>query len=803
MKLLNELSQIRGMPQPKASEVRFKGGMDLVSLPMNTKPGTLSDCRNFEISVNGDYVFIEGYERYDGHASPSSATYIVLAVTISGSFAVGNTVTGNTSGATGKVIVVGSSGSLHWIVLTRTTGSFIETELLKVGGSTQGTYIASSYTFMTVLLDATYLNLAADEYRTSISAVTGEGSILGVFRFNGVTYAFRNNVGSTAAALYKSTASGWSLISLGRELSFTSGGLERATGTVTLTGGAAGSVNGITVNGVQIMSGAVAYATSLTVTATAVAANINAFSSTPEYTAIAVGAVITITSTTGGAAVNGFVVTATLTTITATYANMSGGVDGTAIAEGVTITGGTSGATAVVTRVSLESGTWEGGDAAGRLIFASQTGNFTAEKLTAGATANLATIAGNSTAITLSANGRFKTYIHNFSGALSTRRVYGCDGVNRGWEFDPVTAVFAPIATGMSTSLYGDRPSNVIAHKNQLFFSFGPSVQNSSIQNPFDWEPILGAGEIALGDNVTGFSIQMGAQAGASLAIFSRNSTSVLYGDDTDNYQLIKLRDEAGAYENSIQSMGQALYMDDQGWMGMQTTLDFGNFSYSSKSTLIRPFINTRKSTIKDSCIVRGKSQYRAFFDDKSVMSATMVGDKLMGLMTSYLDHKVTCMCSVEESDGSDGIFFGSTDGFVYQMDKGTSFDGGAIEYSIILHFMDLNAPGLIKAWKSMALELTGDGYAAFSFGYQLGYNSSLIVQPNYQTGAESFTPSHWDEFTWDDAWWDGATVSPQRFKLNSSSTNIAFAIYANSDMLKPVSFGGGVFRYIPRRYQR
>jgi len=100
-----------------------------------------------------------------------------------------------------------------------------------------------------------------------------------------------------------------------------------ATGTVTLTGGAAGSVNSITVNGVTITSGSVAFATSLSVTATNVAANINAYISTPNYTAIAIGAVITITASNAGTGSNGFVVVANTTTITTTKTNMSGGVD--------------------------------------------------------------------------------------------------------------------------------------------------------------------------------------------------------------------------------------------------------------------------------------------------------------------------------------------------------------------------------------------------------------------------------------------------------------------------------------------
>ena len=99
-----------------------------------------------------------------------------------------------------------------------------------------------------------------------------------------------------------------------------------ATGTVTLLTGASGSVDMITVDGVNIMSGSVAYATSLAATATAVASNINSHTSSPEYTAAAVGTTITISAAIGaGAEPNGFVVVVNATTITTSSTDMAGG----------------------------------------------------------------------------------------------------------------------------------------------------------------------------------------------------------------------------------------------------------------------------------------------------------------------------------------------------------------------------------------------------------------------------------------------------------------------------------------------
>lgn len=97
-----------------------------------------------------------------------------------------------------------------------------------------------------------------------------------------------------------------------------------ATGTVTLAG-ASGSIDSITVDSVEVMSGAESFDTSPTITATAVAANITAHTSVPNYNATADGAVVTITSEALGTIPNGFVVVGTGTTMTTTDVNMSGG----------------------------------------------------------------------------------------------------------------------------------------------------------------------------------------------------------------------------------------------------------------------------------------------------------------------------------------------------------------------------------------------------------------------------------------------------------------------------------------------
>ena len=194
------------------------GGMDVVVAPQFAKPGTAVLAYNYEYAINGGVERVKGIEPFDGRPAPSSAVYVyyqcsaTIAVIV-----VGNTVTGATSGATGRVIYV--SGA--YIAMTRITGTFT-TEGLQTGGITRAT-VSSLTPTVDGFLDNTLNKAAADSYQADITAVPGAGRIRGLAVLNDLLYAWRNNVGETAMAIYKSSSSGWTLVSLGRQITFSTG----------------------------------------------------------------------------------------------------------------------------------------------------------------------------------------------------------------------------------------------------------------------------------------------------------------------------------------------------------------------------------------------------------------------------------------------------------------------------------------------------------------------------------------------------------------------------------------------------
>lgn len=669
--------------------IRLGGGLDLVTPSLALSPGVARNAANFECSITGGYTRIAGYERFDGRPNPSDAFYSTLTAAITGSIAAGNTITGVTSGATGVVFIV--SGTT--VGYTKAIGTFQAGETLNVGGVGQGTVTAlGPATALTSQQASQYLNLAADVYRSDIQAVPGSGAVRGVAFYNGVAYAWRNNAGGTALVMHKSTATGWSALSYGLELSFT-------TGTV-------------------------------------------------------------------------------------------------ALVDGNTVTGQTSGATGTIKRVMAESGAWSAGDAAGRLIFATVTGTFQAgENLRIGAI-TYAVASGAQTAITALPSGRVETVVANFGGSVNTTRLYGCDGVNRAFEFDFTQEVYAPLATGMVS----DRPDHIAAHKSHLFLSFGSSVQHSAIGDPYVWSPIFGAGEIALIDSVTAFVVLPGDQSTGAMAIYADDNTSLLYGTSSANWNLVSYNAGTGAKAFSAQNLGSSLAFDDRGIMNLSTTLNYGNFDAAALTLNIRPFVQQRRNLVTCSGVNREKSQYRVFFSDGAGLYATLANGKYMGTMPVEFPNPALCMCDGETPDGAETAFFGSSNGFVYRLDAGTSFDGAEIGASILLAYDFVKSPRILKRWRRGSVEVDGTAYAEFSFNYLLSYSSTALAQASQQSYSTNLAASFWDSVSWDSFVWDGRTLAPSEVELTGTGENIAVQIACNSDYYEPFTINSLILHYSMRR---
>jgi hypothetical protein len=692
------IAQVYAQNQPKPEFFAFGGGWDQISSPLEIAPGRVVSAQNFEAALPRGYQRIKGYERLDGRPRPSDAQYACMDVTITGSIAVGNTVTGGTSAATGVVLaVVAASGSVSaYIVITKIVGTFQSGEAIKVAAVTQATSTSTANVdgASTAKLAAQYKALAADNYRADIGAVPGSGAVRGVFHHNDIRYAFRDNAGGTACALYKSSVSGWTAVNLGRKISWSTAG--------------------------------------------------------------------------AGAQIN----------------------------DGDVVTGATSGASGTVTRAMLETGTWASGT--GKLIFASVTGAFNnGENLQVGGVTKVVSSSVDS-AITLSPGGRYEFVKENFGGLTGTKRVYGCDGVNQGFEFDG--SVYCPIRTGMTV----DAPTHVGAFRNYLFFSFSGSAQFAGVGTPYIWSVILGAGELAMGDDITGFMVLPARdQTTAAFAIFTRFRINILYGTSSSNWALVPYQEELGAFAYTAQNVGYPMFLQDRGVTDLQRTQAYGNFLHNAISLDVNTFMQEHKTLAVASSICRDKSQYRLFFTDKFALYITAVGKKILGIMPILFNDVVRCAYSAPKLDGSEEMLFGSDNGYVFQMDRGTSFDGVAIDWYFDMPYLFSKSPIENKHYGRGRLEITGTSYAEFTFSFDLAYGSGEHDTSLPETLTSSFSAGRWDTGTWDVGFWDGKTLLPSTFDVSGSGENIHLRIAGSATYIDSFNFHGVVLTHRERRQLR
>jgi len=462
------------------------------------------------------------------------------------------------------------------------------------------------------------------------------------------------------------------------------------------------------------------------------------------------------------------------------------------INDGDTVTQLVSGATGLVKRTVLESGTWAG-TAAGRLILGSITGTFDATNDLQVTGATKATSTSLATQITLLPGGRYETVEYNFFGSTDTKRMYGCDGVNRGFEFDG--SVYVPIVTGMTT----DTPEHVIAHKKHLFFSFKGSSQNSGIGTPYVWTALTGATEIGLGDDVVGYSIQ----AGDALAIFTRNSTSQLTGSSSADFVLGSLSPDTGAIPRTIQTIGEVYCLDDRGIINITSSDKYGNFAHSTVSNKVQSIIDLMRAVAVASVTYKSRNQYRLYGSDGTGICMTVSkGDEYAS--HSFLKFKypvnVACAISGEDPNGKDVIFFGATNGNVYQADKGSSFDGEEIEATLRFPFNNSKSPRTIKTYRRAVIEMVATSYSVVRFHVNFSYGDPDIARHLIALHETQGAGGYWDTDNWESFYYDSFVVSRPSFSINGDGTNIGLVAYSKSAIDLGHKIDGVVIHYTLRR---
>lgn len=386
---------------------------------------------------------------------------------------------------------------------------------------------------------------------------------------------------------------------------------------------------------------------------------------------------------------------------------------------------------------------------------------------------------------TLSPSGRVEVVSHNFLANADGVKMYGCDGANKPFEFDGST--YTQITTPGN-----DFPSHIEVFSDHLFLGFkNGKLICSGLKMPLDYETLNGAAVWGLNGDI----VSLKAQSGGAMAIFCSNRTEMIYGNNKDDFQKVIQSSETGAKEWSVQNLSSSIFLDDRGIAELNRTQAYGNFDYASISKKIRPMVKKFINRSIGSMIVRTKNQYRIFFDNGEGVIGTFSSDGFLGWTNFTIPNIGSCFYSGEDSTGIERLFMGSENGYVYEMDRGRSFDGESILSICRPVFMHQGQPSRYKHYFSIMLEMSVDDLA------------KIEVRPDYEYSSEELpiasmvsevvgNGGYYDQARWDEFRYGEPVVNRQIMPITGDATSFSVNIVSESDFYLPHQLQALTIRY-------
>lgn len=466
--------------------------------------------------------------------------------------------------------------------------------------------------------------------------------------------------------------------------------------------------------------------------------------------------------------------------------------------EGETLTGGTSGATATIERVIHIGGSWSGGDADGYLVLSGVSGTFSDTETITSATGS-ATANGTADAVTWAAGGTYRAIVHNFYGATNLNRVYIVSGTHRAMEWDG--SVMAPIRTGLPDAL--DKPNYVAVMRQHLFLAYvGGSLQFSGTGLPLSFSTTDGAGEIALGETLTGIL----SQNKGAMIITGRTKVAYLTGNDATDFALNIISEDSGAIENTLVVVNRPYFMDDLGVRDMEAAQSFGDWRIGTVTELIEPLLKLKRESgvsVVGVQRVRSKDQVRIWYSDSTGISIYF-GRGNPEAMTFSVGFTPSVVFSGDDSSGFEILLVGDDSGFVYQVDAGNSFDGSVVTAYIRTTFLHQGAPQAFKRYHRAFLDvITAEQETDISFTSDYSYGNSDLP-----SGAESGSAFYggggfWNELFWDRFNWSAPFQADATIELNGIGRNVSVVLMSDTTHKAPHTLSSLTVNFTPRRQNR
>jgi hypothetical protein len=160
----------------------------------------------------------------------------------------------------------------------------------------------------------------------------------------------------------------------------------------------------------------------------------------------------------------------------------------------------------------------------------------------------------------------------------------------------------------------------------------------------------------------------------------------------------------------------------------------------------------------------------------------TMYKGKLKGVGSFRFLHKMVCSTQGVLSDGTDMILVGDSDGYIHQMESGTTFDGTAIPCRLTTSFYHYGSPRSWKFFERLVMEIYCPTNTEFNVAPVFDYGESLMGQHQSEDKEVSAVSANWGEnINWGTFIWGSSQLGKAILYIHGHGQNMGITMRTTS----------------------
>ena len=291
--------------------------------------------------------------------------------------------------------------------------------------------------------------------------------------------------------------------------------------------------------------------------------------------------------------------------------------------------------------------------------------------------------------------------------------------------------------------------SYVAVYKTTTFYAKGTNLYFTAPSSYDDFSAANGGGTINVGHEITGLAIFR-----EQLIIFCRNNIQRLTGSTIADFAIAPITDRIGCISgDTIQEVGgDIMYVAPDGIRLLSATDRIGDFGLDIASDPIAKDAYKFLQSTSEFCsvVLREKAQYRIFSyisSEQASVAKGLLATKFISQGASGMawgttkGFKAYCADSKYTEAYDETTIFANEDGYVYELDTGSDFDGDIIEAIYESPYMPITDPQTRKTFYKMTLYAEPNGPMTLDVNFKYDFDTSTntgIIQPNTFTVSSS-----------------------------------------------------------------